>query len=51
MCIICAGFLELCSVVGGLETLDKMEKIETDAKDRPKVRKFQDMFPLFGFFY
>lgn len=23
-------------VVGGIETLDKMEKIETDAKDRPK---------------
>jgi hypothetical protein len=26
-----------CSVVGGLDTLDKMEKIETNRKDRPKV--------------
>jgi len=25
-------------VVGGLETIDKMEKIETDDKDRPTVR-------------
>jgi len=24
-------------VVGGLETLDKMEKIKTDDKDRPMV--------------
>jgi len=33
------SYLNLCfRVVGGLETLDKMEKIKTDDKDRPLVR-------------
>lgn len=30
--------MHLCRVVGGLETLDKMEKIKADDKDRPLVR-------------
>ena len=28
-------------VVGGLETLDKMEAVATDSKDKPKVRRRQ----------
>jgi hypothetical protein len=28
----------LCRVVGGMDTINKMEKIECDEKDRPKVR-------------
>jgi len=31
-------FVHLLRVVGGLDTLDKMEKVKTDDKDRPVVR-------------
>jgi len=30
--------VHLFRVVGGLDTLDKMEKVKTDDKDRPLVR-------------
>jgi hypothetical protein len=34
-------------VVGGIETLDKMEAVEADSKDRPKVRSpFSNMGSL-----
>ena len=29
--------MHLSSVVGGLEVLDKMEKIETDKREKPQV--------------
>lgn len=34
-----AGF----RVVGGLDTLDKVERIEVDKKDKPKVNRTQDV--------
>lgn len=30
-------------VVGGLDTLDKVERIEVDKKDKPKVNRPQDV--------
>ena len=32
-------------VVGGLDTLDKMEAVETDDKERPKVRVYSIFKP------
>lgn len=36
---LCGGF----RVVGGLDTLDKVERIEVDKKDKPKVNRTQDV--------
>ncbi|GFO26076.1 peptidyl-prolyl cis-trans isomerase, partial [Plakobranchus ocellatus] len=35
-------------VVGGLKTLDAMEAVEVDKKDKPKVFIFSNISPIFN---
>lgn len=42
-CDLTVCFCACFRVVGGLDTLDKVERIEVDKKDKPKVNRPQDV--------